>query len=438
MAVCLMGGGEFGVEAAGPAALLGDDHADPEPADGGEVLLEREGAAPGDDPLLGDPRRPAGGQRLRGVEDADGERDAGPAGGLRVGGEVPGAGRDQDGAAVGEGERRGLRVVGGETDRRLREVGCRPCPAEASARLSGSALRPPEDEAGDSEALRRVLRGGMGGDGVGVGGVDDRPDPFFFGEGDQTLFIETPRPAGDPGMVADRERDIRRRRDEDLVSRRGEAGGEGGRFARPADEEDHTPYPLGVTNHSAIRFVGAVPDDDDAPHRDGELQEVVQVGQEDLFFRRAQGGADAHGGRPGTVAAEDRRRLGELPGALLRPGVVDGDDEIGGRDGLQPPADLLPGDEEVAHAQDREVAHERRPEARGKGARGGDARDDLDGDGDPLGGGQLQDEARHPVDARIARGDQRDGLPFAWPAPARGGSAPSLGSSPWRSAPCPP
>ena len=56
----------------------------------------------------------AGGQRLRGVEDADGKRDAGPVGLLRVGGEVPGAGRDQDGAAVGEGEGRGLPVVSGE------------------------------------------------------------------------------------------------------------------------------------------------------------------------------------------------------------------------------------------------------------------------------------------------------------------------------------
>ena len=111
-----MGGGEFGIKAAGPAALFGDDHADPEPPDGGEVLFEREGAAAGDDPLFGDSCRPAGGQRLRGVEDANGEGDAGPVGGLRVGGEVPRAGRDQDGAAVGEGEGRGLLVVGGELD----------------------------------------------------------------------------------------------------------------------------------------------------------------------------------------------------------------------------------------------------------------------------------------------------------------------------------
>ena len=70
----------------------------------------------------GDARRPAGGQRFRGVEDADGERDAGPAGRLRVGGEVPGARRQQDRAAVGEGQFRGLGVVGGETDRVFSEV----------------------------------------------------------------------------------------------------------------------------------------------------------------------------------------------------------------------------------------------------------------------------------------------------------------------------
>ena len=96
LAVCPAGRGELGVEAAGPAALLGDDHADPEAANGGEVLLHRKGAAAGDDPLFRDARRPAGRERLRGVEDADGERDAGPAGGLRVGGEVPGARGQED------------------------------------------------------------------------------------------------------------------------------------------------------------------------------------------------------------------------------------------------------------------------------------------------------------------------------------------------------
>jgi hypothetical protein len=41
----------------------------------------------------------------------------------------------------------------------------------------------------------------MGGNGVGVGGIDDRPDTFFFGEGDQALSIETPHPAVDPGVL---------------------------------------------------------------------------------------------------------------------------------------------------------------------------------------------------------------------------------------------
>ena len=101
-AVCRTGGRELGVEPAGQAALLGDDHADPKTPDGGEIIRDCEGAAAGDDPLRGDPCLPAGGQRLRGVEDADDKRDAGPMGGLRVGGEVPESGSDQDGAAVGE------------------------------------------------------------------------------------------------------------------------------------------------------------------------------------------------------------------------------------------------------------------------------------------------------------------------------------------------
>ncbi|MBE0559128.1 MAG: hypothetical protein IH628_18010 [Proteobacteria bacterium] len=54
------------------------------------------------DPVFRDSHRPTGGQRLRVVVDADGTRDADTVGCLRVGGEVPGAGSDQDGAAVGE------------------------------------------------------------------------------------------------------------------------------------------------------------------------------------------------------------------------------------------------------------------------------------------------------------------------------------------------
>ena len=99
----------------------------------------------------------------------------------------------------------------------------------------------------------------MDSSGVGVGGVDNRADAFFSGKSDDSLFVKASFPPGDPGMVADREGNVGRRRDEDLVARRGKAFGKGRRFARPADEEDHTSYPLGVTNHSAIRFVERPP-----------------------------------------------------------------------------------------------------------------------------------------------------------------------------------
>ena len=106
-------------------------------------------------------------------------------------------------------------MIGDETDRRLR--GCLTA-GHAGGRSAhtpafrGKRCRPPEDEAWDAEAPGSILRGGMGGYGIGMAGVDDRPDALFLGEGDQALFIETPSPAADPGVLRDSQRDIRRRR----------------------------------------------------------------------------------------------------------------------------------------------------------------------------------------------------------------------------------
>ena len=71
---------------------------------------------------------------------------------------------------------------------------------------------------------------------VGMGGVHDRPDALFLSERDHPLFIETSGPPGDPRVVADIKRGRGRHRDEDRISRFGEAGREGGRFTRAANQ----------------------------------------------------------------------------------------------------------------------------------------------------------------------------------------------------------
>jgi len=78
LTVCLARDSEFGVGSADQAAFLGDDHADPEPLDGGEVLSEREGTTAGNDSLLGNPSFQAGGQRFRCVGEADGQPTPSP------------------------------------------------------------------------------------------------------------------------------------------------------------------------------------------------------------------------------------------------------------------------------------------------------------------------------------------------------------------------
>ncbi len=57
---------EFCLDAAGPAAFLGDDHADTVTPDGVKVFLDKKGTAPGDDPVIRYPSLPAGIRRFLG------------------------------------------------------------------------------------------------------------------------------------------------------------------------------------------------------------------------------------------------------------------------------------------------------------------------------------------------------------------------------------
>ena len=89
-----------------------------------------------------------------------------PARRLRVGGEVPGARREQDRATVGEGEDRSLGMIGGKADALflgfsaggtfLRHF------AVGALCVRGQHLRPPEDKAGDAQPLGRRLNASRG------------------------------------------------------------------------------------------------------------------------------------------------------------------------------------------------------------------------------------------------------------------------------------
>lgn len=172
-------------------------------------------------------------------------------------------------------------------------------------------------------------------------------------------------------------------------------------------------------DHAAVDHLGArIADEDGREHIDRGVAQGAQRRQGEGLARAADVAHQTADGLRLLGLEQDVAGALEVVGALLTGRVIQGNREIALCRAAQTLFDDLPRGQQVGQADAGEVAGQGRAEHRAARAGRRDAGDDLDFDfGMSL--ADLKDQTGHAVNARVARGNDRDGLSLKRPVTRR-------------------